>query len=536
MRQTQYLQKAVLSDLFKKIKLTTASTASSQSTSHTTSPDTKHLNQNHSNQLTRGKWESSFDKLTESLYGPLPMTEVEARNLAGSLNNYLISNLEKRSKKASGTVADHFMDLFTNLNSISGTPEPTLHTSHAIPRGSTTTTADAPVKSILSIPFSHRVSLISKCKSNDDLEAYFQELYFSGKLNKHLLIALLNNKSFTSLDLVSRLIFNGVQTRNLPVPTLHYARMIIANRNWALGNKDAAKSMIIDSWGSVWCPALKSNTLQSNVVQGLIKALIAFNQLGLLSKTLEDWRGDLHAISNKDNVTDNLQDVSSSVLLVLNTLLQTKHYQLAQLCSEIGVIYYSILVTRNQGSVSKNITNARELSLTYFKCLFSILSFPRQTLSSATVSKPLSSLMESIQKIQVLFSNSNELGQSFDVEELSESLRNSAIIFADIAASTLRNVTSGLEASAENEVEKGLIANQLKTIVDLIKPVLNSKFSSSRKLAEAGPKESISVAIALQKVKTIENYLSQGKDGGNDGGSAKRHNFGHVPSEQLVWN
>lgn len=527
MRHTTQLQKAALSDLFKRITLSTKSPLSNTSPAKTSS-STKQADPS-----VPGKWERSFDRLTESLYGPLPMTEVEARNLAGSLNSYLITNLEKRSQKVNGPVSDHFMDLFTNLNNINGG-----HDSHfqTVSNSQYQKPTDIPAtKSILAIPFTQRVSLLSKCKSNADLESYFQELYFSGKLNKHLLITILKNKNFISLDLVSRFIFSGVRTHSLSVPTLHYARMIIANRNWALGNKDAAKKMVIDSWDNVWNPALKSNTLQPNVIQGLVKALIAFNRLDLLKNTLEDWRTELQSFSNQENLVDTLQNIPSSILPVFSTLLQTKQYHIARLAAEIGVVYYSILVTKRQNSVSEDLSRVRTLSFIYFKCLFSIASLPSHILDSQAVTKPISTLIESIQKMEALYSSSSELDESFDIKDLSDGLGNATVIFADIAASTLSNLSES--ASLLNfELDKQVISTQLENLVSLIKPVLKDKMSHSQNSATVGPRESVTLAVALQKVKSVEKYLNQDKNDRNGGdSSSNRHEYEQV-SDHLVWN
>lgn len=542
MKQTSQLQKAAFSNLFKRIQLSTGSSTSHHVASDTKPSENQSTNNPHKQSpfSPQGKWERSFDKLTESLYGPLPMTDREAQSLAGSLNKYLVSNLQKRSQKVQGPLSDHFMDLFTGLNRISG--KPGSHISNSEPdfqKQSTHSKYLHRTSNILSMPPSLRLSLLASCTSNAELEAYFKELYYSGNVTKSLLVTILNNKNFTSLDTVSRFILSGIPPRNLPVSTLHYVRLFMANRYWALGRKDAAKSLIVDSWKPTWEPALKANTLQQNSVQGLIKALIAFGKLDLLKDVIGEWRDNLTVVFNGTKPVEEFQEgIIPAVLSIFIALFRTKRYTLSKSCTEVGIIFFSKLLERcPQNPQNSESTRLLEQSHILFQSLSSISSLPPSILESELVAKHLTSLYTNMENLQTLFAKTRNFSDHEVNVKIQKEIGSATINFADIATGAFTELSA--QTSSSNEInltshDIEITTTQLEKIVSLLKPELSERMTNKYNAPVAGHRESISIALALQKIRSIEAHLKKNKEGGDNNGSSKRPEVEPV-STRLVW-
>lgn len=444
MKPTPLNSKAALSELFKSIKLA-SSRALKSSTAKRTLPAAA---------APQTRWEKKFDEITESLYGPLPMTDREARNLAGELNNYLVSELEKRAtKNVEVPVTDHFMDLFTALNTISTPSNPT-----------NTKTPSKPLRGILrAASDSDRVRLISTSTDPEELKHYLTELFYNSRLKESYATAILRNKSFKDVKLMERLLFNTGYYRNtMKAWSLNHIRLQIANKYWSQGDRNSAYSLIVERFESVWVPALEGNIFPGgNSIEGLIKALLAFKREDLLASTIETWKQQLTDLDEPRHTEyfSTHDGLGKSLLSIWTVCVKTRRYSLAQQCVSCASAYYA-------ATPSKPDT---ELSSIVFEFLSLLHTIPPKL---AFTSQKTDALIQSLGKTE-----GNILGSMVD------------------AASELREL-EGLDAT-----ERALL-NQF--VFSRLKPYLEQRINAAPGDGQQQHK-TISTALALQKLKTLEN-------------------------------
>lgn len=242
MKGTISTRRAALSELFKGIKL-----ASSKSGSRTGAGETE-------------KWQI-----------PAPLTREES-NLAGMLNKYLESELEKNSSKS--PVTDHFLDLFTGLNIISSSP----------------TSKHGRLHDLNDL---EKISFLSKCLDSQELKEVFDELYYHGRLSRAVASCILKNKAFKDIEHVSQLINGRGNLLGWTIGNCFTFQLQIANKYFMLGEYEKAKSQVIDGFEGSWVPVVESGLISNGVLQGLTKAVLLFKREDLLVSMVKRWnKGD----------------------------------------------------------------------------------------------------------------------------------------------------------------------------------------------------------------------------------------------------
>ncbi|VVT43948.1 uncharacterized protein SAPINGB_P000226 [Magnusiomyces paraingens] len=478
MKLTSAIKKEVLKDLLKNINLASAfSFSSSSSITEANKKDIPQTTSDHelhrSSTPSKSKWEQKFDEITESLYGPLPMTRKEAQNLAGDLNKYLVTELEKRAtKNVNVPVTDHFMDLFTALNTIS-TPSNTFSSGQK---------ESFDLHSILRVDGEKkRLRLISSSTSSEELKQYLTELFYNSQLNESYATAILRNKEFKDVKLMERLLFNpSYYHTNMKVWSLNNLRLQIANKYWSLGDRSKAYSLIVTDFESVWVPALETGLLSSrNFIEGLIKALFAFKREDILQLTLDNWRKQLNDLGvekskQKEFIAshEGLQKVFVSIWIAC---VKTRQYSIAQECADCASKYFEVLMQIDEKAKIWTIV------FDFLKILHSLSS---QTVFTTTVTPNLNTGS----------SNNSTVGK---IDTLIQMLGKSE-----------GNILSSIIDVASEQMEQQNFSNTDKTrlinfVFDTVKPYIEQRvniMASSNKSYDS----SISTALALQKLKALE--------------------------------
>lgn len=249
MKPTPQTQKAALSELFKGINLAKKSTTPS----------------------TTEKWAGFAARFTapfsESEMPPPPLTREES-NLAGQLNKYLKSELEKNSSVS--PVTDHFLDLFTGLNIIS-------------------TTKPNEKSSMLGLTEKQKIAFLSKCDDSAALTHALDELYYHSRLSRVLASTILKNPAYTEVDHMYQLIFGRGNLLGWTVASCYTFKLQVANKCWVMGERDKARAQVVDGFASTWVPVVESGLLSNGVLMGLVKAVLLFKRADLLSAMVGRW-------------------------------------------------------------------------------------------------------------------------------------------------------------------------------------------------------------------------------------------------------
>lgn len=282
MKLTAATRRAALSELFKGIQLASktkppasASTGATTATSTTATGATSTSSQGKPEKLTGfARFTAPFTSDTDAPPPAVPLTREES-NLAGQLNRYLQSELEKNSSTL--PVTDHFLDLFTGLNIISNTGPPDKRSSSS--------------SGLLGMTEKQKLAAIANCTDGPQLTHMLDELYYHSRLSRPLASAILKNASFRAADVdhLARLIFGRGNLLGWTVANCYTFKLQIANKYWVLGDRAKAKLQVVDGFEATWVPVLEEGSLPPGVLMGLVKAVLLFERPDLIEAVLAKW-------------------------------------------------------------------------------------------------------------------------------------------------------------------------------------------------------------------------------------------------------
>lgn len=358
MKPSSVRNKSLIFDLLRNIKypLNTTSKYSNAKSNLTGNPNPATTNS------PKTGW---VDRFTEYIHEPLPMTSKDQQNLAESLNKQLIKQLKEKSSIA--PVNDHFIDLFTGLNTLTIGPER---------------------HSISSQNEQQKLKLISECTSNNTLMEYFTELFYTNTLSVDTVLETIRHPKFTDVSTVDKLLFGSGYPNKWPISTSHYIRLQISNKYWKLKEYNKAKSIVIDLYHSTWLPALENDLLSKDSMRGLMQALKAFERDDLILKTFESWKNDDLSSSKFDSLP---------ILKLWSQCFSINRY-LSQI-SEVGAQYYKV---RND-----------DFSYTVYKCLHVYSLLPASKLTTElkkTINKAVNILQRKRHTVNILVIMSDVTG------------------------------------------------------------------------------------------------------------------------------
>lgn len=188
----------------------------------------------------------------------------EGQELGDLLKGILDNQMNMHKKTSNQPVESHFQELFEGLSTLS--------------------TVEKPAWSLLRLSEDQRVARIGELKSQETVLKAFDELYYHGQLSRRAASAILRNQALVDVSRILKLVLSGgTGLFKWSLSDKLLVRLNLAHKLLILKKREQARSLVIDSFDTLWVPSIQAQTVNSSVVINLGKALIAFRRMDLVN-------------------------------------------------------------------------------------------------------------------------------------------------------------------------------------------------------------------------------------------------------------
>lgn len=212
-------------------------------------------------------FEARLQRLSEILEPPEPLSQAAQGDLLGTLKEILAQPMNQKSSQA--PVESHFQGLFAGLDTL--------------------TDLKSPIRLIISSSDDEKIRYIKEnCRTEEQLVAVLDELYYHRKLSRKVAAYILKREQVTSVAPFMKII-NGGNLLKWPLSVKHIFSLQLSNKCYELKDISTSKALILDNFDTAWAPLLHSTELHHSVVFGLGRALFILNGEHVLVPLVNGW-------------------------------------------------------------------------------------------------------------------------------------------------------------------------------------------------------------------------------------------------------
>lgn len=157
-----------------------------------------------------------------------------------------------------------------------------------------------------------KIAFINTCTEEAPLKQALDELYYHGRLSRAVASAILKNRAYRDVDHMYQLVFGRGNLLGWTVGSCYTFRLQVANKYWVIGEYDKAKMQVVESFSTSWAPVIEGGLISNGVLQGLAKAVLLFKRPDLL---MDMVRGRKTQSPNTSNMTAGVDDVARNNVL-----------------------------------------------------------------------------------------------------------------------------------------------------------------------------------------------------------------------------